>query len=68
MTNYKYHNEYVKYYRTDNHIHTTVEPHIKQKLIEYGNGCLNRGIENLIKISESKRIKVQVLTEVDFNE
>jgi len=61
-------NEHSKYYDTNRHIHTLIEPHIKKKLLTYGNGALNSGIENLIDIVESKRVRINILTELILND
>ncbi len=39
---------------TKKHIHTTISKSSYLKLMEYGKGYLGAGIENLIKIVESK--------------
>ena len=43
-------------------IHTTIEDSTKRKLLEYGKGVLNEGIETVVKIAESKEVTVSVVT------
>ncbi len=49
-----------------NHIHTVLSKEEYNKLIEYGNGQLNTGITNLIKLAESKTIEVTIITKVEL--
>jgi hypothetical protein len=47
-------------------IHTWIEDSTRRKLLEYGKGVLNEGIETVVKIAESKEITVNVITVCKF--
>jgi hypothetical protein len=52
----------------DKRIHTIVKESTKRKLLEYGKGFLNEGIENLVKIAESQEVTVNVITVCKFEQ
>lgn len=49
-------------------IHTTIKESTKRKLLEYGKGFLNEGIETLVKIAESQEVTVNVITVCKFKQ
>lgn len=43
-------------------IHTNIEVSTKGRLLEYGKGVLNEGIETVVKVADSKEVIVRIET------
>ena len=47
-------------------IHTTIKASTRKRLLEYGKGVLNEGIEAVVEIADSQEVTVNVITVCKF--
>jgi hypothetical protein len=47
-------------------IHTTIKDSTKKRLLEYGKGSLNEGIEAVVEIADRQEVTVNVITVCKF--
>jgi len=57
----------IKKHQRYNRIHTFIDTLTKQRLLEYGKGHLNEGIESAVKIADSKIIVIKIITEITIS-
>ena len=47
-------------------IHTTIKASTRKRLLEYGKGVLNEGIEAVVEIADRQEVTVNVITVCKF--